>query len=422
MSEDWLKIIKDRLESYESPVPDGVWETVEASVFPEKAHKVRFMPWVWAVSAAAAIALGVFFGVRLVDRGGDGSPIIENNRLAEGPASPDIDSSSSANDGGGQVPSVKQPVTIIPAPKGSALALADEVVIPTGTGETLVEPDVEEIEVEQEEIKVEQEEVKIDQDVKKDTGFKTDHDGEDWSRHLSATDDDSRGQRGKPSAGLSLSSAASHTQDITTVDTRTFFQGISANMDPGTRNDASIYSRTVQVPVTKDEEHRRPVRLPLSIDFPLNDVLSLESGITYSILQSTYTMSSGSRVSKETQSLGYLGIPLKLKGNLWDNDLLTFYASGGGMVEKCVRGLAKTQVSVSGDSQGTSSKRSFDVKPLVWSLNASAGLQINLPGSFGIYAEPGVSYHFADNTVVKSIYTEHPFDFVLTFGARFSFR
>ena len=92
------------------------------------------------------------------------------------------------------------------------------------------------------------------------------------------------------------------------------------------------------------------------------------------------------------------------------------------MVEKCVRGLAKTQVSVSGDSQGISSKRSFDVKPLVWSLNASAGLQINLPGSFGIYAEPGVSYHFADNTMVKSIYTEHPFDFVLTFGARFSFR
>ena len=154
----------------------------------------------------------------------------------------------------------------------------------------------------------------------------------------------------------------------------------------------------------------------------MTEVLSIESGLTYSILQSTFTTSSGIRVSQDTQFLGYLGIPLNLKANLWNKDLFTLYASGGGMVEKCVNASTKTIVSVSGEKSGNASKNSFSVKPLMWSLNAAAGLQANLPGSFGIYLEPGVSYHFVGDNKVRSIYTEHPFDFVMSFGLRYSFK
>ena len=92
------------------------------------------------------------------------------------------------------------------------------------------------------------------------------------------------------------------------------------------------------------------------------------------------------------------------------------------MVEKCVNASTKTIVSVSGEKSGNASKNSFSVKPLMWSLNAAAGLQANLPGSFGIYLEPGVSYHFVGDNKVRSIYTEHPFDFVMSFGLMYSFK
>ena len=441
MSEDWLRIIKEKMESHETPAPEGVWEDVESRLFPEKTFQTRrFAPWVWAIAAAAALALGVFAGVRLIDRGnGRGDIFTDDDRIAEGPASPkDTTISSSADNRGGQEPSRIEPIQIVPAPAGAAIA----VVSPDLSGEEII-PDVSRDLVPQEIIEIPTEvaeppvevaelpvgvveppvEKAVDQDKdKKDTGFKTTHDGEDWSKYMSATSEDASRRTGGPSAGLSLSSAARGYQQANTLDTRPFFQGYAANMDPATRDGSSIYTRTVSIPVTKDEEHRRPIRMSLSIDFPVTDVLSVGSGLTCSILQSKFSTSSGTRVSEEIQTLGYLGLPVNLKANVLNGDRLTLYASGGGMVEKCVSAISKTTVTVGGEKISDGDKRSFSVKPLVWSLNSAAGLQVNLAGGIGIYAEPGVSYHFPDGSKFSSVYTAHPFDFVMTFGARYSFR
>ncbi|MBR5660672.1 MAG: hypothetical protein IKW99_03895 [Bacteroidales bacterium] len=444
MSEDWLKIVKEKMESVETPAPDGVWEHLEAELFPAKTHKVRYMPWVWGFAVAAALALGVFAGVRMIDRINGHDTINDDNRIAEGQVSPGINNSSSVDNGGDQAPSAAEPIHIIPAPAGSSLAVvspsdvipAEVVELPVEAVEPpvevaappveVVEPPVEVTEppvaVVEPPVEVQDKPKEVIQDQKKETGFKTDHDGEDWSKYMPA-DGVSHGRReNKPSAGFSFSSAARNAQDANIMDTRPFFQGYAANFDVGTRDDAAIYTRTVSVPVSKDEDHHRPVRLSLSLDFPLNDVLSLGTGLTYSILRSTFTTSSGNRVSEDFQTLGYLGLPLNLKANLWDKDIFTVYALGGGMVEKCVSGVSKTSVTVGGDPTGNVTRNTFSVKPLVWSLNAGAGLRLNLPGGFGLYAEPGVSYHFPSDSKVRSIYSEHPFDFVLAFGARFSFR
>lgn len=444
MSEDWLKIVKEKMESVETPAPEGVWEHLEAELFPAKTHKVRYMPWVWGFAVAAALALGVFAGVRMIDRVNGHDTIKDDNRIAEGQVSPSINNSSSVDIGGDQAPSVAEPIHIIPAPKGSSLAVvspselitAEAVELPVEVVESseevvvppveVVEPPVEVAEppvvVVEPPVEVQDKPTEVIQDQKKDTGFKTSHDGEDWSKYLPA-DGEGRGRgENRPSAGVSFSSAARNAQDASIMDTRPFFQGYAANFEVGTRDDASIYTRTVSVPVSKDEDHHRPVRLALSLDFPLNDVLSLGTGLTYSILRSTFTTSSGNRVSEDSQTLGYLGLPLNLKANLWDKDVFTVYALGGGMVEKCVSGVSKTSVTVGGESTGSVTRNTFAVKPLAWSLNAGAGLQLNLPGGFGLYAEPGISYHMPGDSKVRSIYTEHPFDFVLAFGARFSFR
>lgn len=92
------------------------------------------------------------------------------------------------------------------------------------------------------------------------------------------------------------------------------------------------------------------------------------------------------------------------------------------MAEKCISGVVKSTTTVSGTPRGETTSRNLDVKSIQWSLNAAAGVQLNLMETLGVYAEPGVSYHFASNANVRSIYTQNPLDFVMTFGARFSFR
>ena len=426
MSEDWLKILKEKMESHEAPVPEGVWESVASSLFPAKERGPRFMPWVWAFAAAAALALGVFAGLRLLDGNADkGIVTIEDNRIAENPTSPDNNNSSSADNEGGLVsPKTgrrdRVPVQIIPAPEGSSLAMSEDQDVVPELPEIFVEIPDNQLYVPESVMRIQESEVSVPAiKVQDEKQWYTNHDGEDWSDLIS---DASKSSDRRPSAGFSWSSAARGSQEASVLDTKTFFHGVAANYDLSTRDANSIYTKTVSIPVSKDEDHKRPVRFSLSLDFPMTEVLSIESGLTYSILQSTFTTSSGIRVSQDTQFLGYLGIPLNLKANLWNKDLFTLYASGGGMVEKCVNASTKTIVSVSGEKSGNASKNSFSVKPLMWSLNAAAGLQANLPGSFGIYLEPGVSYHFVGDNKVRSIYTEHPFDFVMSFGLRYSFK
>ena len=69
MKRDWLDSIRERMDGYESSVPDGLWDEIEASVFSEgKKSRRAILPWVWGLAAAAAVAMGVFAGVRLMDR------------------------------------------------------------------------------------------------------------------------------------------------------------------------------------------------------------------------------------------------------------------------------------------------------------------------------------------------------------------
>ena len=54
------------------------------------------------------------------------------------------------------------------------------------------------------------------------------------------------------------------------------------------------------------------------------------------------------------------------------------------------------------------------------SVNAAAGVQFNVLDNIGIYAEPGVSYHFDDGSSLQTIYKEKPLNFNLNFGVRYT--
>jgi hypothetical protein len=100
-------------------------------------------------------------------------------------------------------------------------------------------------------------------------------------------------------------------------------------------------------------------------------------------------------------------------------------AKAGGAVEKCVSGKRSIIGSVSTsnagkDEQFSGGEENVKVKPLQWSLSAAAGAQFKITEKLGIYAEPGVVYYFDDGSNVNTIRKEHPFNFNIQLGVRFT--
>jgi len=409
MKDDLLNSIKDRLDSYEESAPEGLWSDIEASVFPkEKPRKAAFVPWMWLSAAAAAVA----------------AVLIVTNTLSNDPkedrivAQTDITPSSSVNPGDDPASSEElaslladadvRPVE--PAAPGRVRSLPVKSV-PENQASLEPEP---EMAAEAEPVlvlepgseKVEEAEPTVPVEQEQDRRVATNHDGEDWSGYMSATDDGETGFLSRISMKASLAGAATQSQDVSNYDPAMFYYGSgdtrsSGYTDEPTRAFAPMDPLISASSVETDTRHHRPVRMSLTFHMPLGGIFGVETGASYTLLRSTVTTTSGSTVNRNIQTLKYLGIPVNLTAGLYGNDWFRLYLSGGGMAEKCVSG---------------------EIKPLLWSLNAAAGVQINLGRSLGIYAEPGLSYHFDDGSPVRTIYKDRPLDFMMTVGARMSFR
>ncbi len=409
MKDDLLNSIKDRLDSYEESAPEGLWSDIEASVFPkEKPRKAAFVPWMWLSAAAAAVA----------------AVLIVTNTLSNDPkedrivAQTDITPSSSVNPGDDPASSEElaslladadvRPVE--PAAPGRVRSLPVKSV-PENQASLEPEPEMAaeaepDVVAEPGSEKVEEAEPTVPVEQEQDRRVATNHDGEDWSGYMSATDDGETGFLSRISMKASLAGAATQSQDVSNYDPAMFYYGSgdtrsSGYTDEPTRAFAPMDPLISASSVETDTRHHRPVRMSLTFQMPLGGIFGVETGASYTLLRSTVTTTSGSTVNRNIQTLKYLGIPVNLTAGLYGNDWCRLYLSGGGMAEKCVSG---------------------EIKPLLWSLNAAAGLQVNLGRSLGIYAEPGLSYHFDDGSPVRTIYKDRPLDFMMTVGARMSFR
>lgn len=409
MKDDLLNSIKDRLDSYEESAPEGLWSDIEASVFPkEKPRKAAFVPWMWLSAAAAAVA----------------AVLIVTNTLSNDPkedrivAQTDITPSSSVNPGDDpasseELASLLADADVMPVEPAAPGRVRSMPVKSVPENQASLEPEPEmaaeaepDVVAEPGSEKVEEAEPTVPVEQEQDRRVATNHDGEDWSGYMSATDDGETGFLSRISMKASLAGAATQSQDVSNYDPAMFYYGSgdtrsSGYTDEPTRAFAPMDPLISASSVETDTRHHRPVRMSLTFHMPLGGIFGVETGASYTLLRSTVTTTSGSTVNRNIQTLKYFGIPLNLTAGLYGNDWCRLYLSGGGMAEKCVSG---------------------EIKPLLWSLNAAAGAQINLGRSLGIYAEPGLSYHFDDGSPVRTIYKDRPLDFMMTLGARMSFR
>ena len=167
-----------------------------------------------------------------------------------------------------------------------------------------------------------------------------------------------------------------------------------------------------------DIKHHMPITVGASVKWNLNEHWALESGLNYTYLYSELRSGAKSYI-EDKQKLHYVGIPLKVQRSVWSNSIFSFYASAGGMMEKCVSGSVET-VCVDDNNRKSFGNEKLDVKPLQFSVLASVGLQANFNKLLSLYLEPGMIYYFDDNTDIITIRKDKPFNFNLQLGLRFN--
>lgn len=451
--------IRAKMNDWEAPAPEGLWDSIEAA---RKADRERSMQpartgriknagrksrlrtvYAMATAAAAVLLLLLLLPERPHTTEGTGSSLVaENNTVLPESTTEDTDGTSFPGNGtaglnscnlppaqAGAIPEDTVQVTVAGTPIDRVHDIVAAAVTTAGRVET------------------------EDKSIPHITGKRPDM--KNGNRNMKGWNLNTEGGHPDNSRSRNLQRILSAETERTEAGRRSaglFSIGISSSNSPGKESGRQGYTRMSEyqaAPITllpsnptglwinpdenirmansgqdvqTETSYRLPVRTGITLRWVLPAKVGLETGITYTWLSSTTT--SGSELShySATTQLHYVGIPLNVSYTFWESHRFSIYASAGGLMEKNVYGTVRTEYTLNGQDLGTDRTGPIDVRPLQWSVNATAGVQFNITSSLGIYAEPGAAYYFDDGTDLQTTYKARPFNFYLRFGLRFSFR
>lgn len=170
-------------------------------------------------------------------------------------------------------------------------------------------------------------------------------------------------------------------------------------------------------PVEARIRHKVPVTFGLSLYYNLGKRWGIGTGLNYTKLSSELHSGTENNYIKGDQTVHYIGIPVQVNYNVIQKGRFTGYVTGGALLEKPVSGSVTTTYVVNDEIKETS-KESLDHKPLQFSVNTAVGFQLKVIDKVGIYAEPGIGYHFKEENAPNTIYKEKPLHFNMKFGIR----
>jgi hypothetical protein len=418
---DWAQRLRDHLAGYEAPVPDDLWEKIEArlpkevevvSPTPPK-KKARIVP-LWARWAAVA---AVFVGGLMIlwnenryeadqtaavlplSRGSQrGSEQAHSQAELEAEFEADQTTPNPSYSGGescaqGKL-TAKEPIsseeksTEVPkepkeptSPEGKPILPISSEEKPTSSEEKPTEPE---------------------------------KSPEDVIRELDQKIADYKERRSKSASVNLYASNGFGTQSYRNGVLMS--QEMLSNYDYYTNPD-SHGTRAGDSPVylANHEERQKfyqPISFGLSVNIPISSGFSVSSGIVYTRLRSDFTSIANSLVYERQQTLHYVGIPLTVQYNVWQWRGLNVYATAGGQADFNVKACVTTE--------GTETKLEKD--DLQWSVNAAAGVQYNFIPQLGIYVEPGIKHYFDNGSHIRNFFKHRPTNFNLQVGLRLNIK
>jgi len=198
-----------------------------------------------------------------------------------------------------------------------------------------------------------------------------------------------------------------------------FSNHVGADLDWASNSllEKAVHAYSVNSTQVKETVCDLPLKTGLSLQLNLTERLSLESGLTYSYHHSKQTLSGSLNGDYYYDyRLHYAGIPLKMGYAFVQTDHLAAYLSLGGEAEMLVGGRI---LPIDGLTRNATAVKQH---PLQFSLVGAAGAEYRFNPWFGLYAEPGVAYHFKPGGDLPNYYREHPWSFDLRVGLRFRLR
>ena len=381
--EDWIDIVKERLQDAQATLPPNDWEEFEASSLPAK--RPRVLPWlIPAVAVAAGLAAVLFLHHPTVPD--DGFQVVQQPpaSVAVVPDTTDVDEPEMP------LPIVAQTVTPRVKPAGiKPQAVVD--VEESSSLEEVVDPEEEEI-VPQEAKETVQPETKEsitpEPVIPSSSPFVPE----------STTSKPVRIKVG-PAIGAVAGSGLLAALALPALGANEKLQIGDAELFNGGLAYAG-YSPTDQV--IGSPAHSFPLKLGLSARMPVTDRLYISTGLDYSLYRSTFTYS----ISGEQKQLAhYLGVPVRMDWVFAAGRLLETYVGGGLEGEVCV-----------GASLGGKeiSKDGFNL-----SLQGAGGIQMNVTNRLGIYVEPQVMWRIpTGDSTLETYRSAHPLMFSAATGVR----
>lgn len=163
-----------------------------------------------------------------------------------------------------------------------------------------------------------------------------------------------------------------------------------------------------------------PVSFGIGLNIPVKGILSIDTGIDYSILTRSFEgiysdpSSNGTNMIEGDvrHHMHYLGIPVNLNLNLYSNKKINIYAIVGGEIEYCVSNIYSIR--------GRQAEIRFrdPVKAPQFSIKMGAGVEAKLTRHLGLFIDPSARFYFQNNQP-KSIRTEKQLLIGANVGLRF---
>lgn len=171
---------------------------------------------------------------------------------------------------------------------------------------------------------------------------------------------------------------------------------------------------------SSDPKHAIPLKFGIGLQYRINRIMSIGTGVNLSILNSEYESTIGGQKYDIKQNMKYIGVPLNIYFDFINNNSLRLYGNVGGAMDKALGITYKYSRNEIEDSRHDS------VTGIQWSARAGLGVEYRFNKFIGVYLDPSVAYYFESNQEVgsypiRTIRSDRPLQFEFELGLRFSF-
>ncbi len=191
----------------------------------------------------------------------------------------------------------------------------------------------------------------------------------------------------------------------------------SSNDHSGSTRSAPL-RRVETAQALNKSKHNLPFTASLMVNIPLTERLALETGLSYSLLRSTFDHGNVTFYQHTQQTLHYLGLPMHLHYSFICRNRWRLYGLAGLQVDFPISAKAEiTQQAPYGSSSPTINHLSA---PVQFAPVLGLGAQLNLSQHAALFVQPSLQWYIPTGSAIKTYRSEHPLTFAIPFGFRWT--